>query len=127
MNYQEYLQSDHWIALKAKVKKPSHCPGCTLRKPLQCHHMLYRGDPHNTKRDDLMWICADCHKLFHVMFGLMMPAEQRTVKTHMRAFTKYQLRAELWRRGQWPYPQPPRIESRKKSNRAKRIATLKAN
>jgi hypothetical protein len=123
--YAEYLKSEHWQELKGRVRKRKTCPGCTLHKPLQCHHMLYRGDPHETKKGDLMWLCASCHKLFHELFGLMAPEEKRKNRCDLKAFTKYQLREELWNRGLWPYPNKPRLGPRRTLSRLKKQAAAK--
>lgn len=107
--YREYLTSDHWQHLKEQKSKQKRktCPGCTLRKPLQLHHMLYRGDPLNTVKKDLMWLCGDCHKLWHEVVGLQVPPELRKNRGWLKAYTKRVIRAELWRRGQWRFPTAP--------------------
>ena len=104
--YREYLESEHWKNLKDRKKRKSPrktCPGCALVKPLQLHHMLYRGDPENTELYDLMWLCDDCHKLFHELHGLQVPPDMRRNRMWLKAYTKKLLRAELKRRGLWTH------------------------
>lgn len=109
-NYGRYLKSDHWQRLKASKKKKRHCPACCYVKPLQLHHMLYRGNPHDSKVKDLMWLCADCHKLFHELHGLLAPPEMFMNRSMLMAYTKKVLRAELYKRGLWKQCGPPKLQ-----------------
>lgn len=103
--YREYLKSEHWEKLKEKKKKKQRktCPGCALVRPLQLHHMFYRGAPTNTEPYDLMWLCDGCHKVFHELHGLQVPPEMRKNRMWLKAYTKKVVRAELKRRGMWSH------------------------
>ena len=66
MPYDEYLQSDHWIALrKLRIEfDETRCVNCGAQQNLQVHHKTYinRGAE---RLDDLETLCVLCHKLKH--------------------------------------------------------------
>ena len=64
--YQDYLASGHWRRLrKTKLGKgKNHCSVCTSRERVHIHHMQYRNW-YDVRPDDLMRLCAACHKTVH--------------------------------------------------------------
>ena len=71
--YREYLQSDHWKALRAERKliDGNQCQGCRSRKSLQVHHTNYHNElpyPQSwyacTVRD-VVTLCERCHQAEH--------------------------------------------------------------
>lgn len=64
--YNDYLQSDRFNALKMKVFRRDNfqCQICGSGKNLQAHHITYarRGHEHV---DDLVTLCAKCHCEVH--------------------------------------------------------------
>ena len=106
IEYRNYLSSDNWRELRnRKVAKGLRktCSGCHLIKTLQAHHVLYRGDPTESKTCDLMWLCGDCHALLHELIGLQFPESIRKGRApaNLRNLTKMLLHAELRARGQY--------------------------
>ena len=102
--YQEFLRSDHWKALRASKKKKAQCCGCHHSGANHLHHILYRDSPYETTKKDVMWLCADCHKLFHELFGVsvakfFLSKKGKPNRVLIRAFTKYSLRVANWERG----------------------------
>ncbi len=85
--YQEYLQSEYWANLKAITKKPPECSGCARAVPLQLHHLYYRETWQDSCPKDLLWICAECHTLFHMAFGTNLKRETTYLKSS-RAFIR---------------------------------------
>jgi hypothetical protein len=65
MPYAEYLQSEHWQALRTQAIA-HYGDTCVLcdRKPVQVHHRTYarRGAERLT---DLIVLCDDCHDSYH--------------------------------------------------------------
>lgn len=66
MPYEEYLQTDDWKvkAARAKEKFGLRCALDANHPAEQAHHRTYerRGREHE---DDLIPLCADCHRKFH--------------------------------------------------------------
>lgn len=64
--YRQYLQSDRWFELRAKVLERDHylCQSCLLRRANQVHHLTYE---HIFAEFcfELVSICSDCHKRLH--------------------------------------------------------------
>ena len=65
--YKEYLNSNSWKNLKAKVIKRDGgiCQGCFLELPLDVHHLTYEriGDELGV---DLISLCRQCHDRIHL-------------------------------------------------------------
>lgn len=67
MNYQEYLQSDHWqtmreIALNIHGRR---CAACGYWNDLNVHHKHYRSLWNEDPKEDLMVLCSHCHEQTH--------------------------------------------------------------
>jgi len=65
--YQRFLQSDYWKAVRELVlERDKHCQSCTSTKKLQVHHLTY--DHHKDELNhlnDLVTLCDNCHKQVH--------------------------------------------------------------
>ena len=60
---QEYLHSDHWKELRAKVMKPgTRCFKCKAAKATDPHHLRYRKI-YDVLPEDLVPVCRACHDL----------------------------------------------------------------
>jgi hypothetical protein len=102
--YQEYLRSEHWSNLKAITKKPPECSGCARAVPLQLHHLYYRETWQDSCPKDLLWICAECHTLFHMAFGTNLKQKTTYLKSSrafIRRFAVSFLRAAATAKGGW--------------------------
>jgi 5-methylcytosine-specific restriction endonuclease McrA len=66
MSYAEYLQSDAWKELRAKVlKRASHiCEGCGTAEAMQVHHLRYAHIGHEFLWE-LVAVCLACHERVH--------------------------------------------------------------
>jgi len=64
--YQLYLQSDHWIALRNRklLEAEYHCQVCYSDNLLEVHHRTYLRKGHE-KLTDLTVLCHTCHSRFH--------------------------------------------------------------
>ena len=64
--YKEYLQSDQWKYIKAKVisRDKGICQGCFIKAPLEVHHLTYKriGEELGV---DLISLCSVCHNIIH--------------------------------------------------------------
>jgi len=69
IEYQEYLNSDHWknIRLKALDRAGNRCQLCSSRDNLNVHHNTYRNKGHEDLKD-LVVLCRECHAKFHDKF-----------------------------------------------------------
>jgi len=69
MPYKEYLQSNHWKAMRKRQLKLANykCGLCNSKDNLNVHHKTYenRGDE---KDEDLIVLCQECHAKFHGKF-----------------------------------------------------------
>ena len=65
--YQEFLKSDFWISLSdcKKAKVDCKCEKCGKSEFLECHHIIYRSSWYDTKLEDLIILCRECHKKEH--------------------------------------------------------------
>lgn len=65
-DYQEYLQTEHWLRLAEETKRLAgyRCQVCNSPLDLCAHHRTYehRGDE---LQSDLICLCRDCHERFH--------------------------------------------------------------
>ena len=83
--YVEYLKSDKWrkIALKRLEIDQGVCQCCgsrgTVGNGLQCHHISYRHLYHeeNYIFEDLVILCAACHKNLHRIMNRVTNADGR--------------------------------------------------
>lgn len=66
MPYAEYLKTDHWqkTAKAAKERAGHKCQVCNKYGQLHTHHRTYERRGAELP-DDLIVLCAGCHKLFH--------------------------------------------------------------
>jgi HAMP domain-containing protein len=66
MPYDEYLKTDHWMATRiGALERAGHrCQLCNSNERLQTHHRSYERRGHE-QPEDLIVLCADCHKTFH--------------------------------------------------------------
>jgi len=66
LNYSEYLNTKHWVALRSKFKSKQvkECVMCGSIKNLNIHHMTYERLG-NENFDDLVFLCKDCHTKLH--------------------------------------------------------------
>jgi len=66
MPYKEYLQTDHWKAMRNRQLKLANykCQLCSNKENLNVHHNTYenRGEE---KDEDLITLCKNCHGKFH--------------------------------------------------------------
>ena len=68
MTYSDYLETDYWKAVAAKVKARAgyRCQLCNSQHDLCAHHRTY---DHRGKEldhlDDLTCLCRRCHEIFH--------------------------------------------------------------
>lgn len=68
MIYSDYLETDYWKAVAAKVKARAgyRCQLCNSQHDLCAHHRTY---DHRGKEldylDDLTCLCRRCHEIFH--------------------------------------------------------------
>lgn len=69
--YAEYLQSDHWKALRIKALNASgsQCECCLHKHGLEIHHIHYRNLT-DCEVSDLMVLCFRCHEFAHQAFEL---------------------------------------------------------
>ncbi len=64
--YEEYLQSELWLAKRALVLRRAGklCEGCLERPPTQVHHLTYQH-----VGEEFMWelvaVCDECHERAH--------------------------------------------------------------
>lgn len=65
--YLEYLQSEHWCALRQKAlnRDEFRCVICGEDRRLQVHHLRYAEDLREVPMGWLMTLCEPCHKMVH--------------------------------------------------------------
>lgn len=64
--YQKYLQSDHWRALRNLKLEQSgkECKICGSNKEIEVHHLQYHN-LYDVCLGDLQVLCRYCHTLYH--------------------------------------------------------------
>lgn len=88
MTYAEYLESPHWLRLRAqKLDEIGRvCEQCDSGYRLEVHHQLYRRSWFDTALSDLRVLCSYCHKREH---GLIRPTESKRERDRfVRAFVE---------------------------------------
>lgn len=68
-DYNEYLKSKHWTALKTRYKesklyKSGKCVLCGCNNNINIHHKSYKRLGHE-RLNDLIVLCQSCHKQLH--------------------------------------------------------------
>jgi 5-methylcytosine-specific restriction endonuclease McrA len=64
LNYQEYLNSPEWKALRTKVlERDECCVLCASTEELEVHHRTYVRVGYE-KMSDLTTVCMPCHRLY---------------------------------------------------------------
>lgn len=75
MQYSQYLQTPHWQN-KRQEKLLVHpvCQVCKSNEGLNIHHKKYSHEDtsilFNERVQDLITLCASCHRLVHRYFGI---------------------------------------------------------
>lgn len=68
MKYSDYLNTDYWKAVTAKVKERAgyRCQLCNSQHDLCAHHRTYDHRGSELEHlDDLVCLCRRCHCIFH--------------------------------------------------------------
>ena len=67
LSYDQYIASEHWKETKEAKRRaePKVCASCGGLRRICCHHMCYRMPFDTVRLADLMWLCKDCHELYH--------------------------------------------------------------
>lgn len=65
--YTAYMATPHWRSLRRSVLSSAgfKCEACYATSGLVGHHMFYRENMTDSKIEDLMCLCEDCHNLLH--------------------------------------------------------------
>lgn len=63
--YQQYLESEEWRAVKKAMRRPEKCVGCAGERRLELHHMIYPADIWKTEPKHCCWLCDPCHETLH--------------------------------------------------------------
>jgi len=67
----EYYQSEFWAALKLRFgRSKTLCYSCGSREGLELHHLTY-SRLCDERKEDLMYVCADCHEQIHLTYITM--------------------------------------------------------
>ena len=66
MIYKDYLKSKKWKRIKEKKIKQWFCILCGTNKNLNIHHLNYKHITNETG-GDLICLCWDCHRLWHIL------------------------------------------------------------
>lgn len=71
--YAKLLQDPRWKSKRLEILERDNnmCTNCRTTFGLQVHHTVYEGDaaPWEYKNDDLITLCANCHKIHHKQEG----------------------------------------------------------
>ena len=68
--YSEYLESPHWLTVKARKLNQSNrlCEACRTDQRLEVHHLNYNSIG-NEALFELMVLCHDCHEFSHKLWA----------------------------------------------------------
>lgn len=96
-DYQEYLKSEHWMALRNSVieQLEGRCSICASQSALNdVHHIYYCGNWLATKAHHLTVLCRNCHDNVHAM---MVGDEPKNAAAHFKRWFKIrdELRAQI--------------------------------
>lgn len=80
--YQQYLQSDHWIYFRNKIKKDrgNQCEKCRSSLFLNVHHETYKRLGAE-KPEDVLLLCRDCHVEQHKRIELLSKKRKKLKKS----------------------------------------------
>ena len=77
MDYQSYLKSDKWAAIRNERKKQIReyhkrivCECCGKGGMVHMHHWHYPKGWDNDSVDNIVALCPECHKLCHDVFNI---------------------------------------------------------
>lgn len=67
MNYQQYLQTEHWQLLRQAVfdRHERKCIICLSERRIEVHHWRYGKTWYDTTIYDLLPLCSACHGMVH--------------------------------------------------------------
>lgn len=84
-SYKQYLQSDHWKALRAKKLELAgrKCNRCGRTDHLEVHHLRYRRHWLDCDVNDLEVLCGNCHSNHHEQEKIDAPFEAQA-EAHFR-------------------------------------------
>lgn len=94
IDYKEYLQSEHWRAVRRKFwasKAKKVCHFCGSTKELALHHKYGDRRMYEENQNHLVLLCSNCHRRLHVMADWKLD-----YKSVLKAYKK--LRAEARRK-----------------------------
>lgn len=82
--YYNYIQSKEWFQLKIDIleKRGCYCEKCRKKKypaGLHLHHLTYER-LFNEEPQDLMLVCAKCHKKEHDLYKKQTPKKPKKKK-----------------------------------------------
>jgi len=74
-NYLNKLKDPRWQKKRLEILKRDNfcCQACfESKKTLHVHHIVYgsKKDPWDYDESDLITLCEECHKLWHLIFDL---------------------------------------------------------
>lgn len=66
LDYEEYLESDHWKKFRAKIRRRAggYCERCKVGKRADIHHLSYERLGHELP-SDVVAVCSECHEWLH--------------------------------------------------------------
>lgn len=68
LQYQEYINSPHWVALKKQFESHNtKCAACGTTKDLDIHHLSYERVTCE-KEEDLVRLCREDHYACHYLY-----------------------------------------------------------
>ena len=91
--YQEYLQSEHWLSVREERKKIDNyrCILCGSSENINVHHLSYENIGEENIYLDLLTLCKRCHFLLHDAIGEAKPKVEQCheeFKTKLRIYVE---------------------------------------
>lgn len=81
MDYPEYLQTDHWQAVRARCMKRARgkCQICLTKDAVDADHTTYKRRGFE-RPEDVQALCRRCHKQKHEAFKIRLRAEIKKLR-----------------------------------------------
>lgn len=100
INYQEFLESSHWIGIRTELRKKENfkkCKVCFSEKQINMHHVSYTRmfRKLSIAKQDIIPLCQECHYAIHNLCREKNYGFRQGIKKYVSLLQKSELKAKM--------------------------------